>query len=453
LTQRAAPALATVRPVVDLAARTLTLWPPPMLQTTTTTGAEGGRATRPPALGPLVVPLPENGGLEEKKQHKQQQKMDPKQPTAAAAAAAQGEEEEEEVSVCGELAAACGARARATTAAANDGGQSDDESAWWRAVTGLEGCRLVALTAARAGAEGLPLSFANEGQLLVVNEASVAALEAAARARAAKGRRQGVDDDGGAKAPPTVDWARFRPNVVLSGFPAWAEDGWATLNHNDNGKSGGRARAALRVGGRGAELVALAPCARCDLVRVDQRTGRRGGAGALAALADPQLRAARRREAAAMVVAAASEAIAGGGAGDGVGGGGGGVGGGGVGGGRSDFDPSSGIAFGVLASSFACWRRWVEQDGEEEGASGLGMTTMTPLGRPSNATVGGAGGAPAAAANATRAADADGASGGNPPLPPARRCPGDPGSSAPGVKSARWPPAIAVGDAVEVVVR
>lgn len=132
----------------------------------------------------------------------------------------------------------------------------------------------------------------------------------------------------------------------------------------------------------------------------------------------------------------------------------GGVGVGGVGrdgGGRSsDLDPSSGIAFGMLASSFACWRRWVERDGASEE---LRMTTMMADHQPPNAaTVGGAGGAPAAT-TATRAADAAAgdASRANPPAPP-RRCPADPGSH-PGVKFTRSPPAIAVGDAVEVVVR
>ncbi len=53
---------------------------------------------------------------------------------------------------------------------------------------------------------------------------------------------------------------RFRPNVVVSGAPAWAEDTWV----------GGR----IRIGG----VTFRAPkvCGRCVVPTTDQETGQRG---------------------------------------------------------------------------------------------------------------------------------------------------------------------------------
>jgi len=57
-----------------------------------------------------------------------------------------------------------------------------------------------------------------------------------------------------------VPMTRFRPNVVVSGAPPWAEDGWV-----------GRR---LRIGA--VPLRAVKPCDRCMVVSTDQETGERG---------------------------------------------------------------------------------------------------------------------------------------------------------------------------------
>ncbi|PZG12795.1 MOSC domain-containing protein [Micromonospora craterilacus] len=57
-----------------------------------------------------------------------------------------------------------------------------------------------------------------------------------------------------------VPMARFRPNLVVDGAPAWAEDGWA-----------GRP---LRIGG--VRFQAANPSARCLVTTTDQETGVRG---------------------------------------------------------------------------------------------------------------------------------------------------------------------------------
>ncbi|MFU8852587.1 MOSC domain-containing protein [Micromonospora sp. SL1-18] len=59
---------------------------------------------------------------------------------------------------------------------------------------------------------------------------------------------------------PPVPMSRFRPNLVVEGTPAWAEDGWT-----------GRR---LRVGS--APFRAAGPCDRCVVTTTDQETGVRG---------------------------------------------------------------------------------------------------------------------------------------------------------------------------------
>ncbi|MBL8924594.1 MAG: MOSC domain-containing protein [Myxococcaceae bacterium] len=55
--------------------------------------------------------------------------------------------------------------------------------------------------------------------------------------------------------PRPLGMDRFRPNVVLDGAPAWAEDGWRVL----------------QAGAVTFDLVK--PCARCAVITTDQRTG------------------------------------------------------------------------------------------------------------------------------------------------------------------------------------
>jgi len=95
------------------------------------------------------------------------------------------------------------------------------------------------------GSEGDRVSFADGYPLLLVNEASVR------EASRIAGR-------------PLAD-RRFRPNVVISGADAFAEDGWASI----------------RIGEVTFEVVK--PCARCRVVDLDPATGEYEG-GVLKAL-------------------------------------------------------------------------------------------------------------------------------------------------------------------------
>lgn len=69
---------------------------------------------------------------------------------------------------------------------------------------------------------------------------------------------------------------RFRPNLVIEGAPAWAEDGWAVL----------------RVGSIVLDLVK--PCARCKLTTVDQESGEFAGDEPLATLRRTRMSGDRR---------------------------------------------------------------------------------------------------------------------------------------------------------------
>lgn len=81
------------------------------------------------------------------------------------------------------------------------------------------------------------VSFADGFPLLAVNAASL--------------------DDLNARLPQPVPMDRFRTNLVVSGAPAWAEDGWASLHVGP-------------VAFRGPKT-----CARCVVVTTDQLTGAR----------------------------------------------------------------------------------------------------------------------------------------------------------------------------------
>lgn len=114
-------------------------------------------------------------------------------------------------------------------------------SAWLSAQLGVD-CRLVYMADQTrrpvdpdyAGPEDV-VSFADGFPLLVTTDGSLADLN----------RRLDVP----------VSMGRFRPNLVLSGVPAYAEDGWS----------------AIRIGG--VELGVVKPCARCVFTTIDPRTG------------------------------------------------------------------------------------------------------------------------------------------------------------------------------------
>ncbi len=89
------------------------------------------------------------------------------------------------------------------------------------------------------------VSFADGFPLLLTTEESLEALN-----------RHVADGPNAHEGPLAM--VRFRPNVVVSGFPAWSEDGWRRIRIGD---------AAFRVA-RG--------CARCVLTTVDPDTARTG---------------------------------------------------------------------------------------------------------------------------------------------------------------------------------
>jgi uncharacterized protein YcbX len=122
------------------------------------------------------------------------------------------------------------------------------------------------------------LGFANEGQYLLLNLSSLDALLAPQQQQEEE-QQEGLGHAGGAASagvtssthpgassdPASV--LRFRPNLVVSGLPAWAEDSWS----------------AVQIGA--VQLQSAGACARCDLVTLHPGTGVREGQGVLRALA------------------------------------------------------------------------------------------------------------------------------------------------------------------------
>lgn len=90
------------------------------------------------------------------------------------------------------------------------------------------------------------VSFADGYPLLATNLASLDALNG------------WLAESGSPEGP--LPMTRFRPNVVVAGAPAWAEDGWL-----------GRR---LRIGA--VTFRAAKPCGRCVVTTTDQETGERG---------------------------------------------------------------------------------------------------------------------------------------------------------------------------------
>ena len=88
-----------------------------------------------------------------------------------------------------------------------------------------------------AGPMPMPVTFADGFPILVCNRASL--------------------DDLNTRMPEPVPMERFRPNIVLNGLPAFAEDRIASL----------------RIGPITLSLVK--PCTRCVITSTDQRTGER----------------------------------------------------------------------------------------------------------------------------------------------------------------------------------
>jgi uncharacterized protein YcbX len=131
---------------------------------------------------------------------------------------------------------------------------ADDAHAWWSELLGTH-ARLVWLDdpyrrprhetygSAAAMAESFPLHATSQASLDGLNDWLVEAGD----------------------EPVPMD--RFRPNLVIGGVPAWAEDGWTTLRLPD------------------VELRVTKPCPRCVVTTTDQRTGERRGPQPLRTLA------------------------------------------------------------------------------------------------------------------------------------------------------------------------
>ena len=117
------------------------------------------------------------------------------------------------------------------------------EAAEWASRAAGEAVRLVRVPAhserranpAFAGTTAAPMSFADGFPVLVCNRASL--------------------EDLNTHLPESIPMDRFRPNVVLEGLPAWAEDHIDTLTFGE---------VTLRL---------VKPCTRCTIPSIDQRTG------------------------------------------------------------------------------------------------------------------------------------------------------------------------------------
>ena len=119
--------------------------------------------------------------------------------------------------------------------------EQDMWASGWISAFLRRNCALVRMARdhVRPSGGGTRIAFADGHEFLVVSEASLA------------------DLNGRMEAPLPMD--RFRPNIVVAGCPAYAEDGWA----------------AFTIGG-GVRLLGANACVRCVITTTDQATGERG---------------------------------------------------------------------------------------------------------------------------------------------------------------------------------
>jgi uncharacterized protein YcbX len=132
---------------------------------------------------------------------------------------------------------------------------SVDTQDWLEAVTGRRGQLVRSLPGDErisqrefTGAHVAPVRFADGYALLITNEGSL--------------------EDLNGHLEEAVPMARFRPNLVLRGLPAFAEDDVASI----------------RIGE--VELRLVKPCTRCIVTTTDQSTGERRGAEPLQTLGE-----------------------------------------------------------------------------------------------------------------------------------------------------------------------
>jgi uncharacterized protein YcbX len=133
---------------------------------------------------------------------------------------------------------------------------AQEADAWFSDYLGFD-CALVYMpdeskrfSNPRFGGTGNRVGFADGYAYLVTNEASLADLNARLMA----------------KDHPAVPMNRFRPNLVVAGTSAFAEDDWRDL----------------RIGG--ATLRTVKPCGRCQVTTTDQASGEVRGPEPLATL-------------------------------------------------------------------------------------------------------------------------------------------------------------------------
>ena len=139
-------------------------------------------------------------------------------------------------------------------------------AAWLERATGTR-CRLARSVGSR--------SLANASELLVTNAASLELLRACLRS-------QGSRD--ASRMAKRLDALQFRPNLVVSGFRAHGEDAWHSLRLVHAPAAAGPPAAVQPT-----ELVSAGPCARCTMINVDFREGKRGTAEPLRTLAQYRL--------------------------------------------------------------------------------------------------------------------------------------------------------------------
>ena len=133
-----------------------------------------------------------------------------------------------------------------------------DAAAEWLSTFLQEDCRLVRIPpdwgrvvnpANTATRPPEPIRFVDGYPILLTSEASLADLNA--------------------RLDAPVPMSRFRPNLVIEGAPAWAEDAWRAVGVGANG---------------GVRLRIAKPSDRCAMTTVDQRTGEKTGAEPLRTL-------------------------------------------------------------------------------------------------------------------------------------------------------------------------
>ena len=129
--------------------------------------------------------------------------------------------------------------------------QGDAAATWFQDYLGVEGVRLVRMPdeekrycARKYAPSDSTTAFSDGFPVLLASDASLAEVNARLEAR----------------GKPSIPMNRFRPNLVISGSGAFAEDGWSAIQVD----CGGAASVSFGV---------VKPCARCKMPTIDQTTG------------------------------------------------------------------------------------------------------------------------------------------------------------------------------------